>query len=68
MNHKAIRILGVSLFLFAFSAGAVAQDLEMGYFLGGNPYAFRQNPAFQSERGLASIALWQTGFGAWSNL
>ena len=68
MNHKAIRILGVSLFLFAFSAGAVAQDLEMGYFLGGNPYAFRQNPAFQSERGLASIALGQTGFGAWSNL
>lgn len=68
MNHKAIRILGVSLFLFAFSTGAVAQDLEMGYFLGGNPYAFRQNPAFQSERGLASIALGQTGFGAWSNL
>jgi len=45
-----------------------AQELETGYFLGGNPYAFRLNPAFQSERSIFSVALGQTGLGAWSNL
>ena len=45
-----------------------AQELETGYFLGGNPYAFRLNPAFQSERNIVSIGLGQTGLGAWSNL
>ena len=45
-----------------------AQDLEMGYFLGGNPYAFRLNPAFQSERGIFSVALGGTSIGVWSNL
>ena len=68
MNIRSIRFLLLSLGLLAFSAGAAAQDLETGYFLGGNPYAFRQNPAFQSERGIVSIGLGQTGLGAWSNL
>jgi len=40
----------------------------MGYFLGGNPYVFRMNPAFQSERGIFSLALGQTGVGISSNL
>ena len=47
---------------------AHSQELETGYFLGGNPYAFRMNPAFQSERNIFSVALGQTGLGAWSNL
>lgn len=50
------------------SPSARSQELETGYFLGGNPYAFRLNPAFQSERNIVSIALGQTGVGAWSNL
>lgn len=54
--------------LFFFHAGLSAQDLETGYFLGGNPYAFRLNPAFQSERNIVSVALGQTGLGLWSNL
>ena len=63
----------VSSFLFAamllsFQPGLSAQDLETGYFLGGNPYAFRLNPAFQSERSIFSIGLGETGLGSWSNL
>lgn len=54
--------------LFCFQAGLSAQDLETGYFLGGNPYAFRLNPAFQSERNIVTIGLGQTGMGLWSNL
>ena len=58
-----------ALVLFAIAApNARSQELETGYFLGGNPYAFRLNPAFQSERNIFSIALGQTGIGAWSNL
>ena len=68
MNMKIVRALAVSLCLLTLSVHATAQELEMGYFLGGNPYAFRQNPAFQSERGIFSVALGQTGLGAWSNL
>ena len=45
-----------------------AQDLETGYFLGGNPFAFRLNPAFQSERNILSIGLGMTGAGAVSNM
>ena len=54
--------------LLCCQQGLSAQDLETGYFLGGNPYAFRLNPAFQSERSIFSIGLGQTGAGAWSNL
>ena len=50
------------------SPSAQSQELETGYFLGGNPYAFRLNPAFQSERNIVSVALGQTGVQAWSNL
>ena len=58
-----------ALVLFAIAAPtAHSQELETGYFLGGNPYAFRMNPAFQSERNIFSVALGQTGLGAWSNL
>ena len=45
-----------------------AQDLETGYFLGGNPFAFRLNPAFQSERNILSVGLGRTGAGISSNL
>ena len=58
-----------SLFiLLSFSFSLFAQDLETGYFLGGNPYAFRLNPAFQSERNILSIALGGHQVGVWSNL
>ena len=58
-----------ALILFALAApSARSQELETGYFLGGNPYAFRMNPAFQSERNIFSIALGGTGLEAWSNL
>ena len=58
-----------ALVLLAIAAPtAHSQELETGYFLGGNPYAFRMNPAFQSERNIFSVALGQTGLGAWSNL
>lgn len=63
---KRIHCLVLSLVLGISSLGA--QELETGYFLGGNPYAFRLNPAFQSERNILSVALGQTGLGAWSNL
>ena len=53
---------------FAILAPLAAQDLETGYFLGGNPYAFRLNPAFQSERNILSIGLGMTGLSAISNL
>ena len=58
----------VAVLLLCIQSGAYAQDLETGYFLGGNPYAFRMNPAFQSERNIFSLALGQTGLGTWSNL
>ena len=66
---KRAYILLSALFLFALAApSARSQELETGYFLGGNPYAFRMNPAFQSERNIFSIALGGTGLEAWSNL
>lgn len=65
MKKRLIFLLAV---LLLPCSSLAAQDLETGYFLGGNPYAFRMNPAFQSERSIFSIALGQTGLGAWSNL
>ena len=62
-----VRALLVSLLVLA-SSMAAAQEYETGYFLGGNPYAFRLNPAFQSERNLVSVVTGQTGLGTWSNL
>ena len=50
------------------SAELYSQDFETGYFLGGNSFAFRLNPAFQAERGIFSIGLGQPGVGTWSNL
>jgi hypothetical protein len=64
---KKLSVLVTVLLLF-LQSGVSAQDLETGYFLGGNPYAFRMNPAFQSERNIFSLALGQTGLGTWSNL
>lgn len=58
----------VSLLLLASVLVSHAQEFETGYFLGGNPFAYRLNPAFQSERNIISIGLGQTGVGAWSNL
>ena len=57
-----------TLLLSIASFSARSQELETGYFLGGNPFAFRLNPAFQSERNIVSIGLGQTGAAAWSNL
>ena len=69
MDMKKLFALFLSgLLAFGASANLFSQDFETGYFLGGNPYAFRLNPAFQSERGLFSIGLGQTGLGTWSNL
>ena len=66
---KKVFILFLSgLLAFGAASDLCAQDFETGYFLGGNPYAFRLNPAFQSERGIFSIGLGQTGVGTWSNL
>lgn len=62
------RTLCILLSLILAASSLCAQELETGYFLGGNPYAFRLNPAFQSERNILSIGLGQTGVGAWSNL
>ena len=58
-----------TLVLFAIASPTVrSQELETGYFLGGNPYAFRMNPAFQSERNIVSTVLGQSGAQTWSNL
>ena len=66
---KKVFVLFLSgLLAFGAASDLCAQDFETGYFLGGNPYAFRLNPAFQSERGIVSIGLGQTGVGTWSNL
>ena len=66
---KKVFILFLSgLLAIGAASHLCAQDFETGYFLGGNPYAFRLNPAFQSERGIFSIGLGQTGLGTWSNL
>lgn len=67
MKHASFSFLLATL-LLCFQSSLSAQELETGYFLGGNPYAFRLNPAFQSERSIFSLALGQTGLGAWSNL
>ena len=66
---KKVFVLFLSgLLALGAASDLYAQDFETGYFLGGNPYAFRLNPAFQSERGIFSIGLGQTGVGTWSNL
>lgn len=65
---KNRNILLTVLLLALVPAGLRAQDLESGYFLGGNPYAFRLNPAFQSERNIISLVLGGTGATVWSNL
>ena len=53
---------------FSLLTPVAAQDLETGYFLGGNPYAFRLNPAFQSERNIISLAMGMTGASVQSNM
>ncbi len=65
---KLHKLFLVPCLLLASIAVSSAQELETGYFLGGNPYAYRMNPAFQSERSTFSIALGETGLGLWSNL
>lgn len=66
---KKLLILVSAFVLLSASVSTLhAQELESGYFLGGNPYAFRLNPAFQSERGIFSLALGGTNVGVWSNL
>jgi hypothetical protein len=66
---RVFSLLSALVLLAAIAApSARSQELETGYFLGGNPYAFRMNPAFQSERNIFSIALGGTGLEAWSNL
>ena len=67
MKLKSFLLSALVLF-FVASSPVWPQDLESGYFLGGNPYAFRLNPAFQSERNIGSVALGQTGLEVWSNL
>ena len=67
MIRRLSLLLSLALLAIA-SPLARSQELETGYFLGGNPYAFRMNPAFQSERSIFSIALGQTGLQARSNL
>ena len=66
MKNK--HILPIVLLLALLPAGLRAQDLESGYFLGGNPYAFRLNPAFQSERNMIALVFGGTGATTWSNL
>ncbi|MBR5256668.1 MAG: hypothetical protein IKV62_07835 [Bacteroidales bacterium] len=65
---KVFALFLSGLLALGASSSLFSQDFETGYFLGGNPYAFRLNPAFQSERGIFSIGLGQTGLGTWSNL
>ena len=61
-------LLSILVFTLLAAPAARSQELETGYFLGGNPYAFRLNPAFQSERNIFSLVLGQTGLGLSSNL
>ena len=68
MKKASFSFIILAGLLLCFRPGLAAQDLETGYFLGGNPYAFRLNPAFQSERSIFSLGLGQTGLGTWSNL
>lgn len=65
---RTFLLLPVLAFFVLAAPSARSQELETGYFLGGNPYAFRMNPAFQSERNIFSLVLGQTGVDAWSNL
>ena len=65
---KQRHIFLTAILLAVTSVSLHSQELETGYFLGGNAYAFRLNPALQSERNIVSIGLGQTGVGAWSNL
>ena len=66
MPKRLLRLLLVTL---AFAPlPLLAQDLEAGYFLGGNPYAFRLNPAFQSERNIITVGLGLDGVSLVSNL
>lgn len=65
---KVFALFLAGMLAIGASPGLFSQDFETGYFLGGNPYAFRLNPAFQSERSIVSIGLGQTGLGTWSNL
>ena len=65
---KSKQTLLILVLLALVPAGVRAQDLESGYFLGGNPYAFRLNPAFQGERNMIALVLGGTGATTWSNL
>lgn len=65
---KVFALFLSGLLAIGTSSSLFSQDFETGYFLGGNPFAFRLNPAFQSERSIVSFGLGQTGLGTWSNL
>ena len=55
--------------LLLLSIGSVkAQDYQTGYFLGGYQYAYRLNPAFQSEHSHAAVIFGQLGLSVNSNV
>lgn len=68
MNKRLVTLAVTALATLSSLSTLSAQDLETGYFLGGNPFAFRLNPAFQSERNILSVGLGRTGAGISSNL
>ena len=65
-TSKSILFAAVLVFLGLYQAKA--QDFQTGYFLGGYQYAYRLNPAFQSERAFFSLGMGQSGITTQSSL
>lgn len=61
-------ILSASALLLSIAPAMAQQDFATGYFLGGYQYAYRLNPAFQSERGFFTVGLGATGLSSASEM
>lgn len=57
MKVKHIIKFAVVALIFSFSFTAVAQTLRTGYFLKGNPYSHRLNPALMNDRHYISFPM-----------
>ena len=67
---KLMKKMGVAwgAALLLLSPALSAQEFLTGYFLPGNAFAFRMNPAFQNERNSFSLVLGDIGAGVQSPL
>ena len=68
MNTIKRIVISASAMLLGLVPAMAQQDFQTGYFLGGYQYAYRLNPAFQSEQNFLAVGVGNTGLNTTSNV